>query len=86
MEGRSRANLSASHEQIMHWYRQEKHTISSRLFFVILIFMALFGVVIVLSAIPWGAGLSDDSWFYIKPACDILAGRNLFLPPLIKVV
>jgi hypothetical protein len=48
-------------------------------FIPLLLVLALAGVMIILVATPWGAALSDDSFFYIKPARDLLAGRQIVL-------
>jgi hypothetical protein len=90
MEGRSQAGFSSR----FLWMKQEgsrKWNVgSTRVFSAALLLMALAGMGVVLAATRWGAGLSDDSYFYIKPARDILAGRAPFFsphyPPLLPLI
>ena len=46
-----------------------------------LLLLGLAGIAMVLYATRWGAALSDDSYWYIKPPRDILAGRPFTLSP-----
>lgn len=50
-------------------------------FFPLLILISLAGLMLILYATRWGAALSDDSYFYIKPARDMLAGQPYRLSP-----
>jgi hypothetical protein len=63
---------------------------SRRNFYLILAGLSLIAVATVVYATRWGAGLSDDSMFYVKPARDILAGKQPFFsphyPPLLPLV
>ena len=52
----------------------KQRSTADRLFLPLLILLGGVGVLFVLYATRWGAALSDDSYFYIKPARDILAG------------
>ncbi len=50
-------------------------------FFPLLLLFGLAGMLLILYATSWGAALSDDSYFYIKPARDMLAGQPYHLSP-----
>lgn len=61
-----------------------------RFFLSCLAIMAAAGMVMVLLATRWGAALSDDSYYYVKPARDILAGQipafSAHYPPLLPLL
>ena len=50
-------------------------------FFFPLLLVSMVGIFLILYATRWGAALSDDSYFYIKPARDMLAGQPYHLSP-----
>jgi 4-amino-4-deoxy-L-arabinose transferase-like glycosyltransferase len=43
--------------------------------------LGVVGCVLILLATRWGAALRDDSYYYIQPAREILAGKSFFLNP-----
>jgi hypothetical protein len=51
---------------------------------------ALLGILIILLCTRWGAGLGDDSYWYIKPVRDVLAGERMELnaafPPFLPIL
>ena len=53
----------------------------NKAFFPLLVLIGLAGIGFVLYASRWGAALSDNSYFYIKPARDMLAGLPYRLSP-----
>ncbi len=59
-------------------------------FFLILLIFSILGVALVLVSTHYGAFLSDDSYYYIKPARDALAGNGFnpspFFAPLLPAV
>ena len=61
-----------------------------RLFYISLILLAAAAIATAFYATRLGSALSDDSYFYIKPARDILAGITPFFsphyPPLVPLV
>gem|GEM_PF-1743551 len=52
-----------------------------RLFHLLLVGLGLLGTAMIVYATRWGAALSDDSYYYIKPARDLLAGQPYALSP-----
>ena len=50
-------------------------------FFPLLLLLSLAGILLILYATRWGAALSDNSYYYIKPARDMLAGQPYRLSP-----
>jgi hypothetical protein len=60
------------------------------IFWIILPMLSLAGLVVILLSTRWGAGLLDDSYWYIKPVRDFLSGQGLSLnpsfPPLVDYV
>jgi len=54
---------------------------ADRLWNLLLVVLSLTGVGVILVATRWGAALSDDSFFYIKPARDLLAGSPVTFNP-----
>lgn len=75
----------------MQWIKGKFSVLTtSRLFYPILAGLAVIGIAMILFATRWGAALSDDSYFYIKPARDLLAGRTPFFsqqyPPMLPLL
>ncbi|HVN52950.1 MAG TPA: glycosyltransferase family 39 protein [Anaerolineaceae bacterium] len=60
------------------------------IFLLSLAVLGLAGVAVILTATRLGAGLSDDSFAYIKPARDLIAGQGFTLdpafPPLLPIL
>jgi 4-amino-4-deoxy-L-arabinose transferase-like glycosyltransferase len=58
--------------------------------FALLMILSALGVVAIIYSTSLGAGLGDDSYFYIRPARDILNGETLKLdpsfPPLLPIL
>jgi len=46
-----------------------------------LVILGALGTLLILVATRWGVGLRDDSFYYIQPAREILAGRPFFFHP-----
>ena len=51
------------------------------IFWLTLVLMSLAGVVIILIGTRWGAAIKDDTYFYVKPARDVLAGSGFYMDP-----
>jgi len=51
-------------------------------FWILLFVLSMVGAACIWIATRWGSALNDDSFAYIKPARDILAGQGLNLNPL----
>ncbi len=66
-------------------------SISTRPWWVLLVCLfSLFGTLLVLYSTVWGAAISDDSYYYISSARNLLAGRGFDLtnhfPPLLSLL
>jgi 4-amino-4-deoxy-L-arabinose transferase-like glycosyltransferase len=50
--------------------------LDSRVFLILLLLLSGLGIALVMTATRLGAGLTDDSYYYIRPAREALAGRG----------
>ncbi len=57
---------------------------------LLILIMSLAGFAVVVYATVWGAGLTDDSYYYISPANNLLAGKGFehtaLFPPFLSLV
>jgi hypothetical protein len=61
--------------------RLENKPSIDQLWLISLILTSLSGILVILYATRWGAALSDDSYFYIHAARDLLSGNGFTLTP-----
>jgi hypothetical protein len=58
-------------------------------FCILLFLLSCLGIALVLLSTRWGAFVSDDSYYYIKPVRDVLAGKSFnpspIFPPMLPV-